>query len=307
MRSALVIVVAVVGVGVARIARGVAKEHQPPRALERPYAPSPAAARIVTLGYREMAADLAFVRLLGYFPLATSEPEASAALAEAIVGLDPMYRRVYELGAIAMTDARRQPDQKLQLRAIALLERGARMFPTYYRFPKLAGQIYIADLQTTDPVQRRSWNERGALLLESAARKPGAPAEMGIIAVELRSKLGQHQRAIENLQELFLITSDLKARREILDKLGKLQLDPSGELAAELFAQRQRFERTWKAERPAVPSTFYVLIGPPLAPGFVLADLATGGDLISTEMFEPLDPVSDPVSDPSGAPAPPAP
>lgn len=304
MRSALVIALAVLGVGVARVARGVAKDQRPTVTLDRPYAPSPTAARILTLGYREMAADLALVRLLGYFPLTTSEPDVSAALAEAIVGLDPMYRRVYELGAIAMTDARREPDLKLQLRAIALLERGARMFPTNYRFPKLAGQIYIGDLQTTDPAQRRSWNEKGALLLESAARKPGAPAEMGMLAVALRSKLGQHQRAIENLQELFLITSDLKARQEILQKLGDLQTDTSGELAAELFAQRKRFERTWQSERPAMPSTFYVLIGPPLSPGFDLVDLASGGNLISTEMFELLDPVSDPVSD---VPAPQAP
>jgi len=297
----VVIAIAATGLVGARIARLAANADRPTAAVDRPYAPSPVAAPIISLGYREAAADLAFVRLMGYFPDPQSEPRATAALADAIVALDPMFRRAYELGAIAMTDARRKPELDLQLRAIALLERGGRLFPTYYRFPKLAGQIYIGDLETTDPVQRRLWDEKGALLLESASRKPGAPAEMGMLAVHMRTKLGQHQRAIENLQELFLVTTDLRARREILDRLATLQADTGGELAAELLAQRKRFERRWQAERPAVPPTMYILIGPGLRPGFALADLATGGrDLISAESFEHLEPLTDE----SAAPAP---
>jgi len=303
VRIAAVIAIAAAGFTAARITRHAANAVRPTAVVDRPYAPSPVAAPIISLGYREMAADLGFVRLMGYFPDPQSEPRATAALAEAIVALDPRFRRAYELGAIAMTDARRKPDQVLQLQAIALLERGGRLFPTNYRFPKLAGQIYIGDLETTDPVQRRTWNEKGALLLESASRKPGAPAEMGMLAVHMRTKLGQRDRAIENLRELFLVTTDTRARREILDRLAQLQLDAGGELAAELLAQRKRFERTWQAERPAVPATTYVQIGPRIAPGFDLADLATGGrDLISTESFEPLEPLTDDGTAPPGPP-----
>ena len=53
-------------------------------------------------------------------------------------------------------------------------------------------------------------------------------------------------------------------------------------------------EAAWHATRPAVPATMFVLVGPPIAPGFDLADLATGGrDVIGSEGFERLEPLTD--------------
>ena len=285
------IAIAAAGIVIARSARVAANAARPKLSIDRPYAPSPTAAPILALGYREMAADLMFVRMVGYFPDRDSEPEATAAIAEAIVALDPQFRRAYEFGAIALTDARRSQNLALQLRAIALLERGASQFPTSYRFPMLAGQIYIGDLATDDPAQRRQWNEKGTLLLESASRKPGAPAGIGMIVAGMRTKLGQHQRAIASLRELFQITTDAQARREILTKLAGLEASTNaGELAAELLERRRRFEEQWKRERPSLPVTMFILIGPRIAPGFDRTELATGGrDVISTDDFEQLD------------------
>lgn len=295
VKIAVVLTIAAAGIAGARVTRTIANTERPTDTLDRPYAPNPKLAPILALGYRELAADLTFVRMVGYFPSPESEPQATADLTEAMVELDPMFRRAYEFGAIAMTDARKSPDQALQLRAIALLERGARMFPTSYRFPMLAGQIYVGDLQTTDPKQRREWNEMGALLLESASRKPGAPADSAVQAAAIRSKLGQRQRAIDSLHELVLVTGDLRARQSILDKLAELEADNAGEIAAELLEQRKQFERRWKSSRAAMPATMYILIGPRIEPGFDLGALATGGqDVIGSEDFERLEPLTDP-------------
>ena len=294
VKIAVALVIAATGIAGARFSRTVANTERPSETLDRPYAPNPTAAPILVLGYRELAADLMFVRMVGYFPSPDSDPADTAALAEAMIELDPMFRRGYEFGAIAMTDARKDPDQALQLRAIALLEQGARMFPTNYQFPKLAGEIYLGDLQTTDPKQRRDWDEKGALLLESASRKPGAPADSAMLAAGMRSKLGQHQRAIDSLRELVLVTSDLRARQSILDKLSQLQRDEGGELAAELLETRKEFERQWKDSRPALPPTMFVLLGARPAPGFDLGDLAVGQDVVGTEAFERLEPLKDP-------------
>ena len=299
--------VAAVALTGARGAREQAKQRAVEQVSELPYAPSPSTAPIMTLGFRELAADLLFVRMAGYFGSADNDAAGIAGLAEAIVALDPQFRRAYEFGAIAMTAAKRGVDNSIHLRAIKLLESAGRVYPTDWRFPNLAGQIYMIDLQTDDPAQRRTWDESGQLLLESAARKPHAPAEAGVRAAFLQSRLGKKQRAVDSLRELLLITDDAGGRDRILAKLAEIADDDADEIAAELLEARKAFEAEARRERPALPLAMYLMIGPRPAPGFDLAELATGGaDVIGSEPFERLEPIIDePVAVPAPAPAPP--
>jgi len=294
-------IVALVALGGARVAR-VAAQHEAPAAVaDEPYAPAPRTAALVTLGYRELSADLLFLRLGGYFGGAQNTANGIAALVEAIVALDPQYHRIYEWGARAITLASRGIDNAAYLRAIAVLEDGARQFPDDWQLPFLASEIYILDLQTRDLAQRRAWDERGAELTESAIRKPNAPAEAATWAAMMRTRLGQHQRAVDGLREMLLVTDDRDARAHLLAKLADIEHGNVNELAAELLEARHRFEATWLASRPAVPASMYVLIGPPLAPSFDLEALATGGrDLVGTQPVERLDPPEDPTRDPAG-------
>ena len=295
MRIAVVAALAVAGFGSARLARSCARDNQPTEAAAEPYAPSPGAAPFVTLGYRELGADLMFIRLLGYFGSQDNTTEGLAALAEATAALDPMFKRPYEVGAVAMTAVRAGVDNAVYLRAIALLEQGAAMFPTNWRFPNLAGQIYLVDLKTDDPVQRRAWDEKGAMLLETAARKPNAPAESSIHAAVLQSKFGRKQRAIDSLREILLVTNDEQARARVIEKLAELENSDRDEVAAELTSARRDFDRAWRAARPAVTPSMYVLIGKRPVPGFDLTELATGGqDVITVPTNERLDPLTDP-------------
>lgn len=295
---------AVLGLGTARLARGFATDSRGADGMTRPYAPSPNAAPIVSLGYRELLADLLFARMLGYFGSQGNEASAIAELAEAIAALDPVFRRNYDVGPIAMTAAASGVDNNIHLRAIALLQRASEEFPSAFRYPNLAGQIYLVDLQTTDPALRRTWDEKGALLLESAARKPNAPADAGLQAAILQTRFGQQQRAIEKLRELILITDDKAAGEKLVAKLVELTNDEGSEIAAELFEGRRAFEREWLEKRPAVPATYYVLFGAPLGTTFDLAALATGHEVIGTHTFERLDPPTDPPTSEDGPSSP---
>jgi hypothetical protein len=271
----------------------VAAEAEAPRVLsDEPYAPAPDTAPVVMLGYRELAADLLFLRLKGYFGGSESTANGVASLVEAIAALDPQFHRIYEWGARAITLASRGVDNAIFLRALAVLDAGARQFPDDWKLPYLAGEIYTQDLKTTDPAQRRAWDERGTLLTESAIRKPNAPIEAATWAATMRTRLGQHQRAVDGLREMLLTTSDEAARARLLAKLADLEHDAASELAAELQEARHRFEAAWYATRPAVPASMYLLLGPPRSPRFDLADLAAGGrDLVGTQDIERLEPV----------------
>jgi len=256
-----------------------------------PYAPSPAAAPLVSLGFREVGADLLWIRLTGYFggPDATSDGVAS--LVEAIIALDPQYHRPYEYGARAITIAPHGVTQASVLRALAILEKGILEFPDDWKLPYLAGQIYTQDLVTDDPKQQRAWDERGTLLTESAIRKPGAPAEAATWVAFMRTKLGQRERAINDLRELLLVTRDDAARKTLLDKLSSLADADSSDVAAEVLEQRKRFDSAWQRDRPTIPPTMYILLGPHPTPGFDMTDLATGGRDLSAAMPEKVEPV----------------
>lgn len=290
--SLITAAVVLAALGGARLAREAAAAEAPRVLSDEPYAPAPDTAPLITLGYRELAADLLFLRLMGYFGGSESTANGVASLVEAIVALDPQFHRIYEWGANAITLASRGVDNAAFLRALAVLDAGARRFPDDWKLPYLAGEIYTQDLRTTDPAQRRAWDERGTLLTESAIRKPNAPIEAATWAATMRTRLGQHQRAVDGLREMLLTTSNEAARVRLLAKLAELEHDAASELAAELQESRHRFEAAWHAARPAVPASMYLLLGPPLSPGFDLADLATGGrDLVGTQDIERLEPV----------------
>lgn len=284
MRSWHLAAIGVLALVGGRFARGAAQAQRSRDIVEEPYAPSPSAAPIVALGYREAAADALWIRFLGYWTSDDSTAEGIAAVVDAIIALDPQYQRIYETGARAITMASHGVTQDMYKHAIAILEAGMKRFDDDYKMPELASEIYTQDLKTDDPKQRRAWDEKGTLLMEAAIRKPGAPAWAATWAAYMRTRLGERQEAIRNLREMILLTSDLDARDKMIQKLAKLEDADSTALQAELVEERRKFEDRWQHDRPDLPATIYVLLGPRLHPGFDMTDLATGGrDLFGSQ------------------------
>lgn len=274
-------------------------KRAPTKVAEPPYAPSAMAAPFVSLGYHELGADVMSLRLMGYFAGDGDEAPVTANLAEAVVALDPHYQRAYEFGARAITLAEFGHSNATYLRAIAILEAGAREFKDNYRLPLLASQIYLQDLVTEDAALRRTWDEKGLLLAEASVRKPGAPAGTAETIASLRTKLGQKERAVRELREMLLITTDESARLGLLRRLATLEAADAEAIAAELHESRRAFERRWERERKGIPPGLYVLTGPRLPKTFDLAELAAGGELIDTSRPTPLPSLYDETNGPA--------
>jgi tetratricopeptide (TPR) repeat protein len=305
---ALFAVAALVG---ARTLREVAKSERMETITDAPFAPSPAVAPLMSLGYRELAADLLYMKLRVYFGgYYETEADRVAAVGEAIIALDPRFEKVYDYAANAMTIAQLGVDQTTYKRAVSMLEQGITEFPKSWELPLLAGQIYIQDLKPDDPdseegkAQRRAWDERGTLLVESAIRKPRAPLRAATWAATLRTKMGQHERAVNGLRELLLTTNDKRARKTLLAALAKLEKADAGELASEIFEEKARFEREWEATRPALQPSMYILLGPTLPKRFDMTDLATGGhDFVGSKGIERLEPLYEDEPTSAGGPS----
>jgi hypothetical protein len=292
VNRALAALLAVAALAGARVAREAAATSRPHDVRDEPYAPSPTAAPIVALGYRELAADVLWVRLRGYFGDSDATAPGIEGVVDAIVSLDPRYHWVYEFGARAMTMAQYGVTQETYLHALAVLDRGMTEFPDEWKLPDLAGEIYTQDLVTKDPAQRRAWDEKGVIMTEAAIRKPGAPPAAATWAATMRTKLGQQDRAIQNLREMILITSDPDARDRMIEKLAKMVDSNKDAVAGELGELRYRFVKAWQRNRPTLPPSMYVLLGPRPPQAFELVDLATGGrDLVGADMPEPLEPL----------------
>lgn len=279
----------------ARLAHdGAVRERGKLDVVEEPFAPSERSARLVAVGYNELVADLLYIRLRGYYGgYYETTADAVATLGEAIATVDPYFERIYTYAATAMTLSPHGVTQDTYLRSIALLERGVSLFPRNWDIPLLAGQVYLQDLVTKDPAQRRAWDEKGVALVESAARRPGAPVKAtGDWAAVIRSRLGQRDRAISGLKELLLTSNDPDVQRKLTVRLASLQSANADEIAAEIADMRRQFQTTWRQQRPAISATMFVLIGAPLGDTFDLAELAAG-HVLDVGEFERLEPVSD--------------
>lgn len=265
-----------------------------PKAIDLPFAPSPGSAPYASLGYREMLADLLWIRAVGYVGGDDDRAAGTRALVEAIVALDPRFERVYPFTGAALSAMGTEPSTDDLLASIRLLERGMREFPENCKLPLLAGQVYTVELESDDPEQVARWQLEGARYLERAVRIQGCPKDVATVAAHLRTKLGQRDKAVRDLRELILYTDDRVQREKLIAKLAEIEEGDAAAIAYELAIEKQRFEAAWLANRPEVPPTMYLLLGPPLSPSFRLEDLAVDRDLIgSEEPIEPLPPLPD--------------
>jgi tetratricopeptide (TPR) repeat protein len=166
--------------------------------------------------------------------------------------------------------------------SLRYLEKATREFPDDYKYYWLAGTRYYFDLWSPDAETRRRYHERGAELIEEAMTKPNAPQDLATTAANMRSKLGQHQRALDNLRQMALSTDDKDARQTILRRVRLANPD----LADELERAARELQEGWLGTLPMVPLDFYIALGEKPSSVIDFRELATPHDLFGTEMAD---------------------
>jgi len=75
-------------------------------------------------------------------------------------------------------------------------------------------------------------------------RKPDAPQDLATQAATIRTKLGQHERAIDNLREMIMTTDNERARKKMLRRLALLADDRTADMRSVARQQwRRRLEK----------------------------------------------------------------
>lgn len=211
---------------------------------------------------------------------------------DSVIELDPGFKRPYRWAAYAVASRRDKPTQKDFLASIKYLRLGMKQFPDDYEYFWLAGLRYWLDLRSDDPETQRRYKEMGANLIERAMHKPNAPPDLPTLAATLRTKLGQTERARQDLVEMYLITESDVARKRILHRLRQLLDSP--EDVDELEALRERFRDQWMETMPYAPPTLFVLLGTPPSPVIDFDELATERNLFGAGIDDGLGRVTQP-------------
>jgi hypothetical protein len=220
--------------------------HAAPKKKRAPsqtyFLPPPAMVRALAFGYNELAADLVWVRCIGYFAdhLASDRDLRHVhRYVATVTALDSQHKAAYRYGAAMLTTI--PQGNGMVKRAIELLERGHRWFPQDHKLPLRIGIHYLQNLKTKSRQQRRRWRVEGAGWIHRAillgAKQPWLPS----LAAQVYDKEGKRQMAIHTLQELYAVAQDAKTRKQIGFKLRQLKLQGLG----------QRLQRQSRAFRAA--------------------------------------------------------
>ena len=229
---------------------------------------------------RQLMADVTWFRTLVYYADAQDaggDFRYLESFLDTILALDPGFERVYRWAAYAATYRDGPPSQKEFQTSLKYLDLAMARYPENYEYFWLAGLRYWLDLKSDDPDQQRSYKERGADLIDLAMRKDNAPPRLPTLAATMRTRLGQHERAIRDLREMILTAEDEHTRKLMLNRFRQISERP--DLTDELESFAKAFEEGWSDTLPFAPPTLYVLLGPRPAAAFDFADLATEHDL----------------------------
>jgi hypothetical protein len=211
------------------------------------YLPGNAELRVLAGGYREALADLIWVSTVSYFGehlLRGRRIDYLERYLEAVIALDPKFRRVYKWGGTVVMYNLRTITRASVEASTRVYEAGRRRFPNEWEFPFRIGINYYFELQTDDEAERKQLRRIGAKYVREASLLPGAPAYLAGLAAKMYSKWGQAELARAHLEEVLVTVKDPRvreyARTRLADMLKTTEETSSVERPLEAIAREQR-------------------------------------------------------------------
>ncbi len=280
----LLLLVAIAGYSLGIVARNEAwaeRSHWPVTA-QAVVAPQMAPLFIGLVG-RELTADLFWIRTLIYAGSTIGETggyQQLEQLINAVIRADRKFRPIYKFASYEITFRNEVATQEEFRLSAQYVEQGIKEFPDNYDLFWIGGLRYYLDLYSKDPVENRKFKERGAELIEEAMRKPDAPSHLATLAVSLRTKLGQRDRAISDLKQMIQMTENPLDREKLISRLRFLSSD---DVANEVAQAAESFEVTHRRTLPYVPPGVFVILGERPPEQINLEELAAGPQLFGLD------------------------
>jgi tetratricopeptide (TPR) repeat protein len=204
--------------------QGVLLEHRwptrsHPGAYDLLYIPSPAQARIFSLGFDTLLADYYWVKSLQYYMDNSERIHNFRSLADLIdltVGIDPDFLYAYKFAAVAIPYDSGRWHWHNTKRAIDVVQRGAARFPDDWQLHFYLGYDYVNFANRPEDAARE---------FASAARHPDAPDYLYAYTARLLAVSGTIDRAVSFADEVLRSTSDPDIRAMMQNRLADLMVE----------------------------------------------------------------------------------
>ena len=223
----------------------------------------------LSLGYREAGADLIWIRSLIYYgeSFSTAIPIRYVVdYGRAATTLDPTFEAPYGWVSTAAAYQVNEPELSGLERAAEFLDEGVRRFPNSGEMAWHAGSFWAYELALRYPSgspERRRANERGRRHLLEAARLGAGPAWLPLANASQLANLGQQERAVEHLEEMYALTSDPDVKERIRAQIASVR---SSVVVESIDRLTRAEDEARRRDFPYLPSSFYALVGRRLVP-----------------------------------------
>jgi tetratricopeptide (TPR) repeat protein len=241
------------------------------------YIPSSKALKRLSLGYSGLLADVYWTRAVQYFGQKHQEESLHYELLDPLLDittdLDPHLIIAYEFGSIFLSQpaptGAGQPDK-----AVALIEKGIRANPTYWRLYFTLGYIHYFDRK--DYKAAREAFQKGSEM-------PGAYFWMKVMAAEMAQRAGENSFAAEIWTRLLESSQDEMVKDNAGQHLVALRTEREIE-------ELQRRVETFRQRTSHLPAGWYDLIHAGLLPGVPLDPLNNPLKLMPDGTIQVADP-----------------
>lgn len=232
------------------------------------YLPSANTLKRMSLGYTGLLADVYWTRAVQYFGSKVTLQQRStrydllAPLLEITTDLDPHLIVAYQDGSLFLSQEQPygagEPDK-----AVALLEKGVRNNPQYWRLYFTLGFVHYLDRHDFKAAQKA---------FETGADVPGALPFMRVMAAKMAENAQDLDTAVTLWQGIYESSKDKMVRNTAVKHLDSLHAESD---IAELKRRIQRYQE----KTGALPETWLDLVRAGLLPGIPLDPSGTPYEL----------------------------
>ena len=239
------------------------------------YLPPPQWLTVMSLGYRRALADLIWMRALVYFGDEFQHRGGVQHVfkyGDSLLTLDPDFRRVYGWVGVAGVYTPHEAPIGYIDRSVKVLRRGAQRFPNDGSLAWDTGATIAYELLPRldkDDPRRESLRQEATEYMQSAARLGAGPEWLVLSNATQLRKLGETERELRHLEEMYSIVRDPDVKAQIEIRLAQLR----DEAHAEAFRHANlEFEERRREEFPYVPPALYFFLAEPTERGAGLGD-----------------------------------
>ncbi len=187
------------------------------------YLPNGEALNFISFGYKNVLSHTLWFNLINYFGKhfkGDRDYRWLGHMCNLVADLNPKSEHVYEFCSLMLAWEANLPDE-----SIALLNKGVKEFPAYWKFPYLRGITKLIILKDTQ-------NSKDDFIL--SAKLPGAHPIVIRIAAKNISLSESHDDAIEFLEEMIRNSTQESERGALASKLEEIKLQKAKSESMEL-------------------------------------------------------------------------